>query len=106
MGDFAAYLLKADHLLIMVAVWVGIATVQRLCPSLADNPNWVRALPAIPILACSVLVWVPGLGVVGTVSERVLLGLVLGAFSGQAHKLLKQSVFGNDKRIRDHPKRL
>lgn len=105
MGAFVDYLLRTEHMLIMLGVWVGLTLAQRMLPRLAENRHWARALPAVPVLACSVAVWLPGL-VDGSPAERVLLGLILGSFSGHAHKLLKQSVFGNDKRIRDHPPRL
>ncbi len=86
-------------MLIMVAVWVGVSTLQRLFPDLAQDRRWVRALPVVPIVLCSVLVWLPGL-TDGTVAERILLGVVLGAFCGHAHKLVRQTVFGNDRRVR------
>lgn len=105
MGEFVEYLLRTEHMLIMLGVWVGISTAKRLWPSLADDPTWVRLLPVTPIVLCSAIVWVPGL-VGGSTVEKLLLGLVLGAFSGHAHKVLSQTVFGNDKRIRDHPPRL
>lgn len=103
MTGWAAYLLRTEHMLIMCAVWVIISLVRSLWPALENNRAWVRALPALPVVACSVAVWIPGL-VEGATGERILLGIVLGAMCGHAHKVTKQSIFGNDKRIRDHPR--
>jgi hypothetical protein len=105
MHDFAVYLLRTEHLLIMLAVWVLIWLARRLMPELDRSAVFVRLLPALPIVGCFALVWLPGL-VDGVPGEKALLGLVLGAFCGHAHKLAKQSIFGNDRRIRDHPQRL
>lgn len=105
MQDFAAYILQTEHILLMVAVSAVIALLQRVLPGLADNPYWARLLPALPVLACSVAVWVPGL-LVASPGERLMLGVVLGSLCGHVHKTIKQTIFGNDKRIRDHPTRL
>ena len=98
MGEFVTYLLRTEHMLIMLSVSVGISTVGRLAPSVADNANWARALPILPIVLCSAMVWLPGL-VGGQLWEKLLLGLVLGSFSASANKILRQSIFGHDKRI-------
>lgn len=103
MGAFVDYLLRPEHALVMCAVWVVIGLVKRVAPCLESNRTWLRMLPVMPIILCSWAVWVPGL-VEGTPAERVLLGLVLGSFCGHMHKFIRQSVFGNDKRIRDHPR--
>jgi hypothetical protein len=106
MEQFVTYLLRAENVLIMLAVSVSISVVHRLfAQHLERNPVWIRLLPVLPIMMCSVAVWLPDL-VIGGAYEKILLGVVLGAFSGHAHKLIRQTVFGNDKRIRDHPTRL
>lgn len=105
MTNVVEYLLRTEHLLIMVAAWVTISTTHRIFPRLASNTVWVRLLPLVPIAFCSAVVWLPGL-VEGPPAQRVLLGIVLGSFSGQAYKVLRQTLFGNDKRIRDRQKRL
>jgi len=103
MGVFAEYLLRSEHLLVMVAVSASMSLAAKIMPSLNVNPYWVRLLPVIPVLACSAAVWLPGL-LDGTVGERLLLGVVLGSLCGHAHKLVLQSIFGNDVRIRDRPR--
>jgi hypothetical protein len=105
MSEFVEYLTRTEHFLIMLGVWVSIGFVRRMLPCLEQNRSWLRVLPVLPILLCSFAVWLPGLTQGGTF-ERVLLGLVLGAFCGHAHKLAKQTFLGNHKRIRDHPQRL
>lgn len=105
MVDFTEYLLSIENMLIMVSVWVILGTLPRVFVWLGRHPLWVRFLPLMPILMCSVIVWSPGL-VDGGPAHKILLGVVLGAFCGHAHKLAGQTVFGNDKRIRDHPQRL
>lgn len=103
--DFAAYLLRTEHVLIACAVWILISVLQRLVPDLGRSRLWARLLPVTPIVGCSVAVWLPGL-VEGGAWERVLLGIVLGAGCGHIHKIVRQSLLGNDRRIRDHPARL
>lgn len=103
MAGWASYLLRTEHMLIMCAVWILIALTRNLWPGLDNNRHWVRSLPALPVVACSVAVWIPGL-TDGPAAERILLGIVLGAMCGHAHKLTRQSIFGNDRRIRDHPR--
>ena len=100
MGEFAAYLLRVEHVLIACTVWVVISTLQRMAPDLATNRTWVRMLPVTPILCCSAAVWIPGL-VYGSAVERVMLGIVLGSICGHIYKVLRQSVLGHDKRLTD-----
>lgn len=105
MGGFVDYLLRTEHILIACSVWVAIGLVRRLVPELERNHVWVRLLPLMPTILCSISVWLPDL-VEGGPTDRILLGLVLGSFCGHLHKLFKQTVFGVDNRIRDHPARL
>lgn len=105
MADFAAYLVRTEHVLLMAAVSAVIEVVGRALPGLSENPYWARLLPILPLLTCSVAVWVPGL-IGGTVGERIMLGVVLGSFCGHFHKVVRQTVIGSDKRIRDHSTRL
>ena len=102
MAGWVEYLLRTEHMLIMCAVWIALGAVQTIWPRLARDQRWVRALPLLPIVGCSALVWAPGL-VDGEPVEKVLLGVVLGALCGHAWKIAKQTMLGNDKRIRDHP---
>ena len=105
MLTWANYLLRTEHMLIMLAVSALIALAERFWPALERDPLWARSLPALPVLGCSIAVWFPGL-VAGGTAERILLGIVLGAVCGHAYKLTTQSILGNDRRIRDHPTRL
>lgn len=105
MADWLAYLLRVEHMLIMCATWAIIAAVQAVWTQLAKQRLWVRLLPVLPIAACSAMVWTSGL-VEGGAAEKCLLGIVLGSVCGHAWKITKQTLLGNDKRIRDHPARL
>jgi hypothetical protein len=105
MGAFVDYLLQTEHALIACAAWVVLAMVKRVAPCLSENRVWLRLLPVMPTVLCTWAAFWPGL-VEGTVGERVLLGIVLGAISSHVYKLVQQSLLGNDKRIRDHPSRL
>ena len=78
MHDFAQYLMQTEHMLIVCAVWVLLALVNRCLPELADNAAWARLLPVMPIVLCSVIVWLPDV-VEGSTPTRIMLGLVLGA---------------------------
>jgi hypothetical protein len=104
-AHFVAYLLTTENALIMAAVSVSIHTVQLFTPQLEHNSTWGRLLPALPVLLCSAAVWFPGL-VDGGIGQRVLLGIVLGAVSGQSYKVLRQSILGDDRRIRHRPEAL
>jgi hypothetical protein len=101
MADFVDYMMTLEHILIMASCSAALALTRRLMPTLCGDSTWARLLPAMPIVLCSIAVWLPGL-VEGSTAEKALLGVVLGSFAGHAHKLVRQTVFGNDKRIRDH----
>lgn len=105
MTGWISYLLRVEHMLIMCAVAAIILTVQAVWPRLAKQRLWVRLLPVLPIAGCSAMVWVSGL-VQGSAAEKFALGIVLGSLCGHAYKIAKQTLLGNDKRIRDHPARL
>ena len=105
MSDFATYILQVENVLIMLASSAVIFTARQALPSLRHNAAWARLLPVLPVALCSLAVWMPGL-VGGRASQKLLLGIVLGALSGHAYKLVTQTVFGNDRSIRGHRSRL
>ncbi len=96
------YLMRVENLSIAVAVWVLLSIFCRVFPKVKAHPLWARLAPALPILLCSIAVWIPGvadpeLGV----GSRVMLGIILGAVAANAHKILGQTVLGNDARIKN-----
>ncbi len=98
---FADYLLQVENLLIVAACWTLMETIHKIFPRVKSHSIWARFAPAAPILLCSAAVWIPG-AVASEVSvgTRILLGIVLGAMTANAHKILKQTALGHDDRIR------
>lgn len=106
-SEFIAYLLQVPNLLIVLGSSVILGVIHRVFPTFGGHHWWARFAPLAPILLCSALVWVPGAGPDGiTVGSRILLGIVLGAMSANAHKIFKQSLFGHDDRIKHRKMRL
>lgn len=80
---------------IMVGVASLISVVRSIFPALFDKAIVMRVLPAIPIVLCEALVWLPGVAQDGWGSTAIL-GLVLGTFSMAAYKMYKQTFLGKD----------
>lgn len=104
-SELIDYLMKIENISIAVAVWVLLSVVTRVFPKLKAHPMWARLAPALPILLCSAAVWIPGcadpeLGV----GSRIFLGIILGAFAANAHKIFGQTVLGKDARINGNGK--
>lgn len=96
---FTEYLMRVENLLIVAAVWVVMSTLRRVWPELGEHHLWARFSPVMPLVLCSAAVWIPGV-VDGTPGMKVLLGIVLGAMSANAHKIFKQTALGRDQRIK------
>lgn len=97
---FTDYLLQISNLLIVAAVSTLLETVHRIFPKVKTHSIWARIAPAAPILLCSAAVWIPGAADPGLTSgARIMLGIVLGAMTANAHKILKQTALGQDRRI-------
>jgi hypothetical protein len=95
------HLMRVENLSIAVAVWVLLSVTLRVFPKIKRHRLWARLAPAAPILLCSAAVWVPG--VVDdslSIGSRIVLGVLLGAISANAHKILGQTVLGKDERIK------
>jgi hypothetical protein len=101
-GELIDYLMTVGNLSIAVAVWVLISIVCRVFPKIKAHRLWARVAPALPMLLCSVAVWIPGLAdpELG-VGSRIVLGILLGAISANAHKIFGQTVLGKDDRIQN-----
>lgn len=100
MTDFATYLMQVNHMLIVVSVWVLMSIVRRMLPAIADHHAYAYLSPVLPIILCSLAVWIPGL-TDGSVATRIMLGIVLGAMAANGHKIVRQTVLGDDQRIRN-----
>ena len=100
MTEFTDLLWRLESVLIMAAVWVLMSAAKKVFPDKMQLANVARVLPLVPIALCSGAVWIPGLAPSGIeVGPRIMLGVVLGAGAGQAHKILKQTGLGRDSAI-------
>ena len=100
MTDFASYLMQVNHMLIVVSVWVLMSLVRRIVPAVGDHHIYATLSPVLPIVLCSVAVWIPGL-VDGSIATKIMLGIVLGAMAANGHKIVRQTLLGDDQRIRN-----
>lgn len=98
-SQLIAIVLAPTNLAIIVGVWVLLTTAQRVGPEVFARPLMVRLLPVLPLVLCIAALWLPGITAPATIGERVLLGLLLGAAVGHAHKLLVQTGLGRDARL-------
>jgi hypothetical protein len=102
MNEFTEILWRLESLLTMAAVWVLMSAAKKTIPKVMQNPLVIRLLPLVPIALCSGAVWIPGLAPAGIeAGPRIMLGVVLGAGAGQAHKILKQTGLGRDPAIEE-----
>lgn len=87
-------LMQWENLSTMAATAVLLATAKRVLPKLHKHSVWQRCLPLLPLIMCSIAVWIPGIQPEEmSVGSRITLGIILGAGTGQAHKILKQTGF-------------
>jgi len=104
---FVDYLLQPPNLLIVLGSSVLLGVFHRVFPDIREHHFWARVAPLAPIILCSGMVWIPGVGIQGlTHGSRVLLGIVLGALAANAHKIFRQGLLGHDTRIKDRKRRL
>lgn len=96
-----AILLNPTNLLIICFVWVLLSMLQNYLPVLERNKTFVRLLPLLPIVICSIIVWIPGAAPhAPTAMYKVMLGVVLGAMAANGHKIFRQTALGQDDRIK------
>jgi hypothetical protein len=94
--DLVGFVATIPNLLICVAVWSIIQTVTKLAPKIFESSIALRAKPLAAILFCVGACFIPSVQPVDmTAGNRILLGVVLGTFAGQVHKILKQSILGH-----------
>lgn len=94
-------LLRKESVLLMGATWSLLTAARKALPPKARDSAWlVRLAPLFPLVLCSFGAWIPGvLPASAPVAERILTGLILGQATGHAHKILGQTILGDDKRI-------
>ena len=101
-NEFLNVLMRFENLLTMAGAWVIVKTAPKFLPKkFAKTALGARFQPLAPLVICSIAVWLPGLQPddmgIGT---RIMLGIVLGWGSGHVNKIWRQSVFGEDSRIK------
>lgn len=98
-------LLTKENLAVMVAAWTILSVAKRVLPGLFQKSVMARLLPLLPMLLCMAMVWLPGIRPEGVDWGWLLvLGVVLGWGVGNLHKVLKQTVLGQDALIQNEKK--
>jgi len=88
-------LLREENLLTMVAVWSLIFAFQRAFPEIWNHSICRRTKHFIPLLFCSIAVWLPGVQPPeAEAGDLIILGIVLGFGVGHLHGLMKRLGWG------------
>ncbi len=95
-------LFRKESICLMGGSYVVLETILRLLPKGAkDHPVMVRLTPVLPIILCSVGVWIPGMFPDAIpLGERLMTGLILGYALAHNYKIVMQSVFSKDERLK------
>jgi hypothetical protein len=96
---FSKLLLRYESLLITSASWVIIQTLKKCLTAMASSPVFARLEPFLPIAVSVGAAFLPSFRL-GTWDETLLYGVILGSMTGLGQKVLKQSLLGQDYRIR------
>lgn len=101
--DLVGYIATLPNLLICAAVWSCIQLVTRTWPQYFATKLALRIKPFAAVVICVGLCLMPGVQPADLSSgNKVLLGVVLGSFAGQVHKVIKQSIFGHGVERKAH----
>ncbi len=99
LSELAQNLLTVENGLIMLTSSALIKAVARVFPGQFKR-GWVaRIQPLLPILLCSLFVWLPGVRPDEAAGARFFVGIILGSFSASIYKAVTQTLLGRDKRI-------
>ena len=91
-----------SNLLIVAGAYALTQSLTKAFPRVFHSPLAARLKPGASIVWCSICMWIPGLGPEGlSTGSKILLGIVLGNSTSHGHKILKQTIFGQDHRIKD-----
>lgn len=77
-----------------------LAAIRAWMPTVDKNRWWARVQPIAPLVLCVGLVFLPTSAVVGRWGDKLILGLALGAISTVAYKTFRQTLRGQDERIK------
>lgn len=103
-----AKLITHWNALLMVAVWSAIQTARRVfAPYLTGAAPLARLMPLAPMTACCIAVWIPGpwLNPDETWGQRLVLGVVLGALTGNLHNIASRLGLHDLLRIEPDPQK-
>lgn len=88
----------------VLAIAFGVLTfVVRVVPAKVRESGWfARAIPVLPVPLCMAIVWIPGLQVTAAlgIGDRLALGAALGTGLAWGWKTVRQSILGQDERIK------
>lgn len=96
--DFSGMMFRLESLYITTAAFVLIQGASKV-KWLKEHPAWAQFLPLAPAVLTVSGAFLPSFRL-GAWDETLMYGLSLGAFIGWGHKLLKQTIFRNDSRIK------
>ena len=100
--EFTTMLARYDTLMITGAAWTIIQAIQKGLPEkFIDHSIAQRLKPGASIVLCVAFSYLP-FWRIGSWDETLLYGIVIGGSLGQGHKILSQSIFGKDRRIKPY----
>lgn len=84
-------LLTYQNMLVIIGAWFIIETTKKMGGGFHKTTWGKRLLPLLPVIICEIMVWAtvkwqPE----STPGEKILLGLVLGACTANAHTIFKR----------------
>ena len=98
--QFTEVLLRYESLMITSAAWVIIQAGSKGWPAFSKSSIGARLKPGASIVICTAMAFLPSFRLEGQEwDEALLLGIVLGSGLSHAHKILKQTGFGDDADI-------
>ena len=111
-----ALVMTVENLAVMIAAAVLVGIAKRNLWR-REGDAFDRLLPLLPVVLCCLFLWIPGLEphfgeTDAPIGTRLVLGIVLGALTLNAHSLLKRIGLGfvvellglgNGKKIDDKP---
>lgn len=92
--DLTEILARPEHAMAMVASMAIIEAVKGSFPSIKSDQSIARVMPLVPVVLCSIAVWLPGVTEAQPWGSRVLVGLVLGFASGHVYRMFKSLLKG------------
>ena len=102
--ELASQFLTFTNAGVMLAAWSIIQAIDRGLPSMSAKAFMVRMKPGAAMALCAAMCCIPGVqGADLSLANKVILGLVLGSFAGTAHKVVTQTILGQDRRLPGRP---